>query len=237
MKIEIWSDVVCPWCYIGKRRFESALADFPHRKDVEVIYRSFQLDPTTPSAVGASATDMLAKKYRISRERAEAMNARVSGLAAQEGLEYHLETARHANTFDAHRLIHFAASHGRQSEMKERLLRAYFTESADIGETETLTRLAGEVGLDAGAARAALESEDYAGDVRADERRAQMLGITGVPFFVIDEKYGVSGAQPAEVFAQALQEIWTESHPLIRAGEQSPDVGVCEGDICEVTQG
>lgn len=236
MKIEIWSDIVCPWCYIGKRRFESALATFPHRDDVEVVYRSFELDPSAEKKSGVSSTDMLAKKYRISRERAEAMNARVSALAAQEELDYHLESARHANTFDAHRLIHFAASHGRQIEMKERLMRAYFTESADVGDTDTLVRLAAEVGLNTGEAREALQRGAFADDVRADERRAQMLGISGVPYFVIDEKYGISGAQPTEVFAQALQAIWVESHPLIRAGAQLPDAGVCEGDVCELAQ-
>lgn len=236
MKIEIWSDIVCPWCYIGKRRFESALATFPHCDDVEVVYRSFELDPSAEKKSGVSSTDMLAKKYRISRERAEAMNARVSALAAQEELDYHLESARHANTFDAHRLIHFAASHGRQIEMKERLMRAYFTESADVGDTDTLVRLAAEVGLNTGEAREALQRGAFADDVRADERRAQMLGISGVPFFVIDEKYGISGAQPTEVFAQALQAIWVESHPLIRAGAQLPDAGVFEGDVCELAQ-
>ena len=236
MKIEIWSDIVCPWCYIGKRRFESALATFPHCDDVEVVYRSFELDPSAEKKSGVSSTDMLAKKYRISRERAEAMNARVSALAAQEELDYHLESARHANTFDAHRLIHFAASHGLQIEMKERLMRAYFTESADVGDTDTLVRLAAEVGLNTGEAREALQRGAFADDVRADERRAQMLGISGVPFFVIDEKYGISGAQPTEVFAQALQAIWVESHPLIRAGAQLPDAGVCEGDVCELAQ-
>lgn len=236
MKIEIWSDIVCPWCYIGKRRFESALATFPHRDDVEVVYRSFELDPSAEKKSGVSSTDMLAKKYRISRERAEAMNARVSALAAQEELDYHLESARHANTFDAHRLIHFAASHGRQIEMKERLMRAYFTESADVGDTDTLVRLAAEVGLNTGEAREALQRGAFADDVRADERRAQMLGISGVPYFVIDEKYGISGAQPTEVFAQALQAIWVESHPLIRAGAQLPDAGVFEGDVCELAQ-
>lgn len=235
MKIEIWSDIVCPWCYIGKHRFESALADFPHRDEVEVIYRSFQLDPTAESASGVSTTDMLARKYRISRERAEAMNARVSDLAAKEGLAYHLESARHANTFDAHRLIHVAAAHGRQIEMKERLLRAYFTASEDVGDVETLVRLATEVGLDADETRSALASGQFADAVRSDERRAQMLGITGVPFFAIDEQYGISGAQPTEVFSRALQEIWAETHPLICVGSAS-DAGLCEDDFCEVAQ-
>ncbi|HKV85576.1 MAG TPA: DsbA family protein [Ktedonobacterales bacterium] len=212
MHVEIWSDVVCPWCYIGKRRFETALAQFPHRDEVEVTYRSFQLDPDAPSHSEGTITEALASKYGVSRAQAEAMNSRVSGIAAQEGLDYHLETARRANTFTAHRLIHFAGARGRQHEMKERLLRAYFTESADIGDIETLVRLAVEIGLEAEEVREALAGDAYADAVRADERRARMLGITGVPFFVIDEKYGVSGAQPAELFMDALTQAWAESH-------------------------
>lgn len=235
MKVEIWSDVVCPWCYIGKRRFEAALAAFPHRDDVEITYRSFQLDPLAPAEPSMSVTETLAQKYGVSETQARAMNARVSALAAQEGLDYHLEGARHANTFDAHRLIHFAAAHGRQHEMKERLLRAYFTESATIGDRDTLARLATEVGLDERAAQEALSTDAYAQEVRADERRAQMLGITGVPFFVIEEKYGVSGAQPTEAFEEILNEVWTENHPLARPrGAQNAEA--CDGDVCAVTE-
>jgi predicted DsbA family dithiol-disulfide isomerase len=236
MQVEIWSDIVCPWCYIGKRRFEAALAEFPHRDEVEVTYRSFQLDPEAPRDSSGTVTEALAQKYGVSRAQAEAMNDRVSGLAAEEGLEYHLETARRANTSDAHRLIHFAAAHGRQGEMKERLLRAYFTESADIGDIETLAGLAAEIGLTADEARETLAGDIYADAVRADERRAKMLGITGVPFFVIDEKYGVSGAQPTELFADALAQAWAETHPLMRPASLAQDAGVCEGDICDMVE-
>jgi predicted DsbA family dithiol-disulfide isomerase len=235
MKVEIWSDVVCPWCYIGKRRFESALAQFEHRDDVEVIWRSYQLDPSAPRDSDRTVNEVLAGKYGVSVAQAAAMNAQVSDIAAEEGLDYHLETAKYSNTFDAHRLIHLATQHGLQHEMTERLMRAYFTESATVGDTETLVKLAAEVGLDAGEVRAALESDAYAGDVRADEQRGRMFGVRGVPFFAIDEKYGVSGAQPVEVFTSALEQAWADSHPLVQlvtAGGQDADL--CEDDSCAV---
>jgi predicted DsbA family dithiol-disulfide isomerase len=240
MKVEIWSDVVCPWCYIGKRRFESALADFPHRDDIDVIYRSFELDPTAQTDAERSVTEMLAEKYGVSLAQATAMNARVTGIAAGEGLDYHLEKARHANTVKAHRLIHLAASKGRQNAMLERVMTAYFSEGEHVGDTETLVRLAADAGLDANEARTALESGAYADAVRADERRARMLGITSVPFFVVDQRYGVSGAQPAELLLQVLDEVWAESHPLrtaIGTPEGTPeDVNACEGEGCAVPQ-
>lgn len=232
MKVEIWSDVVCPWCYIGKRRFESALAEFPQRDAIEVIYRSFQLDPTAPVDSGKSVTAMLAEKYGVSLAQATAMNSRVTGLAAEEGLDYHLEKAQHANTVKAHRLIHLAASKGLQDEALERVMTAYFTEGENVGDTETLTRLAADAGLDADETRAALEGDAYADAVRADERRAHMLGITGVPFFVVDERYGVSGAQPANLLLEVLEQAWAESHPLLKVTSASADADVCEGDSC-----
>lgn len=236
MKVEIWSDVVCPWCYIGKRRFESALREFPHRDAVEVAYRSFELDPHAEVNSGKSVTEMLAEKYGVSLEQAAGMNRRVTGVAAGEGLDYHLENAQHANTVKAHRLIHFAESKGRQNEALERVMTAYFSEGENIGDTETLVRLATEAGLDGDEARAILESDEYSAAVRADERRAAMLGITGVPFFVVDERYGVSGAQPAEFLREVLERAWTESHPLITVTSASPDVDACEGDSCALPQ-
>ena len=156
MKIEIWSDVVCPWCYIGKRRFETALAQFEHKEQVEIIWRSYQLDPQSPRASQQTVNEVLAQKYGVGLAGAAEMNDRVSTLAAQEGLEYHLEHARHSNTFDAHRLIHLAASHHLQGAMEERLFKAYFTDGIAVGETEELVKLAVEVGIDADEARAAL---------------------------------------------------------------------------------
>lgn len=234
MQVEIWSDVVCPWCYIGKRRFESALSQFAHRDDVEVIFRSFQLDPAAPLTSEKTVNGMLVEKYGVSVEQAAAMNDRVSAIAAQEGLDYHLANAHYANTFAAHRLIHLAARHQRQHEMKERLMKAYFTDGADISDTETLVRLAAEAGITADEARDVLNDDAYAEDVRADERRAHSLGITGVPFFVIDEKYGVSGAQPTALLSDVLEQAWTESHPLIMAGGTEQEAGSCEGDTCAI---
>ncbi len=200
LTVEIWSDVVCPWCYIGKRRFEAAVEQFDG--EVEVVWRSFELDPSAPAVREHTATEHLAAKYGMSVEQAEASHVKMTELAAQEGLEYHFERARGGNSFDAHRLIHLAAAHGKQGEAKERVMRAYFTEGVPIGDREALIALGDELGLDA---RAALESDEYADAVREDEMLAQRIGIQGVPFFVLGRRYGVSGAQPADVLAQALE--------------------------------
>ncbi|GCE30578.1 DSBA oxidoreductase [Dictyobacter alpinus] len=236
MKVEIWSDVACPWCYIGKRRFEAALDQFAHRDQVEVIWRSYQLDPSAPRDSDQKMTEILAQKYGVSVQQAQAMNKRVEDQATEVGLEYHLDKIHHSNTFDAHRLIHLAASHNVQDAAKERLLRAYFTEGAAVGDTETLVRLATEVGIDAEEARSMLAGSAYEDDVDADIERARMFGIQGVPFFAFDEKYGVSGAQPTEVFTQVLTQAWTESHPLISVGAANADAGYCEGDNCVIPQ-
>lgn len=232
MKVEIWSDVACPWCYIGKRRFEGALAQFEQRDQVEVTWRSYQLDPGASRNPGQSVTEMLAQKYGVSLKQAEAMNERVSGLAAQEGLEYHLEQAKYGNTFDAHRLIHLAEAHNLQDEMEERLFKAYFTEGLALGDVETLVRLASEIGIDEEEARTVLSGDTYADEVRADVRKARALGIQGVPFFAIDEKYGVSGAQPTEALKEVLEQVWAESHPLIKLAVTSQEGESCEGDSC-----
>lgn len=234
MKVEIWSDVACPWCYIGKRRFERALEQFAHRDQVEVIWRSYQLDPEAPRHSDVHVSEILAQKYGVSLEQAVAMNERVSGLAAQEGLDYHMEQTKYNNTFDAHRLIHLAASHQLQDKMKERLLKAYFTEGAAVGERDTLVKLASEVGIAAEEARATLDSDAYANEVRADIQRARMFGISGVPFFAIDEKYGISGAQPFEVFQGTLEQAWMDAHPLIQVAGNAADAGSCEGDSCTI---
>jgi predicted DsbA family dithiol-disulfide isomerase len=204
LTVEIWSDVVCPWCYIGKRRFEAALAEFPH--PVETVWRSFELDPGAPAVREHTATEHLAAKYGMSVEQAQASHARMTELAAAEGLEYDFDKTRGGNSFDAHRLIHLAAAHGKQDEAKERLMRAYFTEGVAIGDREALVALAADIGLDGDEARAALDGDAYADAVREDERLAQRLGIQGVPFFVLDRRLGVSGAQPAEVLVQALEQ-------------------------------
>jgi len=244
MKIEIWSDVVCPWCYIGKRRFEEALERFEHRDDVEVEWKAFELDPTAPAVRTGNDVERLAQKYGMSLDQAQAAQDRVARLADDEGLTFDFSIARSGNSFDAHRLIHLAAERGgaaAQDAMKERLFRAYFSEGEAIGERDTLVRLATEVAVgDDGArltpdeVRAVLESDTFGDAVRDDEREAQQFGISGVPFFVVDRTYGVSGAQPADALLEVLDTAWDEAHPrtvLTPAGREGE---ACEGDDCIV---
>lgn len=234
VRVEIWSDVVCPWCAIGKRRFEAALARFPHRDDVEVVWRSFELDPTAPPSVDVGATQRLADKYGVPLAQARAMEERVTDAAAGEGLDFHLDLARPGNTVDAHRVLQLAADRGVQSAVKERLLRAYFTEGAPVADRPTLARLAGEAGLDPAEATRVLDSAAYLAEVRADQAEARALGIQGVPFFVLDRRYGVSGAQPADVLLEALERAWADAQPLTMVAE--PGTGqACTDDSCEVS--
>ena len=235
MRVDIFSDVACPWCYIGKRRFEKALDQFDHNDQVEITWHSYQLDPAAPPVSDMSMNEMLAKKYGMSLQKAAAANSQVSSLAAAEGLEYRLDKARYGNTFDAHRLIQLAYERGLQDEVEERFFRAYFTEGEALGDTETLVRLVAEVGIDAEEARAVLAGNDYAEAVRADIQEAREIGIQGVPFFIIDEKYGISGAQSSELFKKALDQVWAESHPalqLVNLGGE--DSNSCEGDSCVI---
>lgn len=208
MVLEIWSDVVCPWCYIGKRRFERALTQFPHSDQVEVVWRSFQLDPEAPRQIVGNLTELLAQKFGISPVQVATMNRQITDLATQEGLAYQLEHAQPGNTFDAHRLIHLAATNGLQTVAKERLLRAYFCEGRSISDHDTLLAIGRELGLDTDAVQTMLDGDAYGDAVRSDQQRAARLGIRGVPFFVLDGRYGVSGAQPPEVLLNALQQAW-----------------------------
>lgn len=211
MKVEIWSDVVCPWCYVGKRQFELALSRFAHADRVELQWRSFELDPRSPARVGLPMSEILQRKYGMTAEQADQANQRMTAVAAELGLEYHLDTVQPGNTFDAHRLVHLAARHGLGDAMEERLFVAYFTEGRSIGDHASLVGLAGEVGLDPDEVGVALGGDDFVAEVRDDEARASSLGITGVPFYVIDQTYGVSGAQPADVLLGVLERAWSES--------------------------
>jgi predicted DsbA family dithiol-disulfide isomerase len=213
IKIDIWSDVACPWCYIGKRNLEKGLAETAGDDDaprVEIEYHSFELSPDTPVDFEGSSAEFLAAHKGISIDEARAMNDRVSQIAEGAGLHYRFDLQQHTNTVKAHELIHFAKAHGRQLEMKERLLSAYFVEGRHVGRVDELVALAEEIGLDGAAAREALESDAYLDAVRADQAQAQAYGIGGVPFFVIDGRYGVSGAQPPEAFAQVARQVWAE---------------------------
>ena len=234
MKVEIWSDVVCPWCYIGKRHFEAALATFEHRDQVEVVWKAYELDPTGPAVRDGAYIDRLSSKYGIPAAEAQAMVDRMKESAAAAGLDFRMDIAKPGNTFDAHRVIHLGATHGIQDAVKERLLLAYFTEGEPIGDGATLVRLAVEAGLDEGDVRTVLDGDAYAEEVRVDEAEAAGFGISGVPFFVIDRTYGVSGAQPPATLAGVLQRAWDETHApaLIVAGDQ--DAPGCDGEACTV---
>ncbi|MGG5172353.1 DsbA family oxidoreductase [Pseudarthrobacter sp. J1738] len=232
MKIEIWSDVACPWCYIGKRRFESALAEFPHKDKVEVKWRSFQLDPTLPEHYDGTELSYLSERKGLDPEQVKGMFAHVAQQAAGEGLSYDFDSVVVANSFTAHRLIHLAEESGKGAEAKERLLSDHFEHGKDIGNTEHLQELGTSLGLVAEDVSAMLNSDRFAEDVRHDFAEARALGVSGVPFFVIDRKYGISGAQPAEVFASALEQAWAEANPLINVG--ATDAEACGPDGCAI---
>jgi predicted DsbA family dithiol-disulfide isomerase len=210
MRVDIWSDIVCPWCYIGKRRFEQALQTLGQRDQIEVVHHSFELDPSMDRSQTVQLMDMLAAKYRLNPAQAGEAESRVAATAAADGLGYTSDRPV-GNTFDAHRLVHLAADRGRGEETLQRLYEAHFAEGKSVFDTDALTAVAADAGLDAAEARRALIDGDYAADVRADEEQASALGISGVPFFVLDGKYGISGAQPATLIAEALQEAWRRS--------------------------
>ncbi|MCJ1707454.1 DsbA family protein [Microbacterium sp. VKM Ac-2923] len=213
IKIDVWSDIACPWCYIGKRNLENGLAATAADDDapvVEIEYHSFELSPDTPEDFHGGEVDYLSQHKGISPESAREMLDRVTGVAADAGLTYRFDILQHTNTVKAHELLHFAKEHGRQLELAELLMSAYFLEGRHVGRDDDLVEVAVEAGLDADAAREALASQRYRSAVRADQAQAQQFGITGVPFFVIDGKYGVSGAQPVEAFTQIARQVWGE---------------------------
>jgi predicted DsbA family dithiol-disulfide isomerase len=214
MHVEIWSDIACPWCYVGKRRFEAALAAFEHRDEVTVTWRSFELDPAAPSEREVDGATHLAEKYGTTREQAVAMQQRMTDVAAEEGLAFRFDIARAGNTFDAHRLIHLAAAHGMQDAMKERLMAAYLTEGEAIGDPATLAKLAVEAGLPEDEVDELLAGDRFGAEVRDDERTAAQFGIHAVPFFVVDRAIGASGAQPSETFCELLRRGWEARQPI-----------------------
>src|SRR3954464_10419089 len=214
MHVEIWSDIACPWCYVGKRRFEAALAAFEHRDDVRVTWRSFELDPDARAERGGDRAEHLAAKYGTTRVRAIEMQDHLAAVAAGDGLDMRFDLARGGSTFDAHRLMHLAAAHGAQDAMKERLLRAYLTEGEAIGDPATLDRPGIEAGLPAAEVRDLLAGDRFAAEVRDDERTAMQFGIHAVPFFVVDRAIGASGAQPSEGFGELLRRGWEARSPI-----------------------
>lgn len=233
VRVEIWTDINCPFCYLGKKRFEQALAEFPHRGDVEVVHRSFELDPTLPADVSGPVIAKIARKYGISEAQAAANERGIGTQAAAIGLPYLTEGRDYGNSFDMHRLLHFALAEGRQDALLDALYRANFAEEQSLfADHERLVGLAVGAGFDESTVRGVLADPDaYADAVRADEQEAARLGATGVPFFVFDRKYGVSGAQPSEVFARALDQAWAEREPALQT------IGggaVCGPDGCEL---
>jgi len=215
LRVDVWSDIACPWCYVGKRHLEAALAAFPHASEVDLVWRAFELDPAAPRERDRSQSyaERLASKYGCSVREAEGMIARMTDVARADGIEMRFDRARSGNTFDAHRVLHLAHTHGKQDAMKERLFLAYMTEGESLGDPETLVRLASEVGLDGEDVRAMLASDRFEREVRADEAEAREAGVSGVPFFVFGRKYAVSGAQPAEVLLRGLTLAWEDLAP------------------------
>jgi predicted DsbA family dithiol-disulfide isomerase len=210
--VEIWSDVACPGCYIGKRRFEAALARFEHGQEVRVSWRSFELDPEAPHEREGDRAERLAEKYGMTVEQAREAEQRLTAVAAEEALDFRFDLARSGSTFDAHRIVHLAGEYGLEDAMKERLLHGYFTEGELMADRDTLTRLAVEVGLDEREVADTLAGDRFAAQVRDDERTARELGIAAVPTFVVERKLGISGAQSPETLLELLREGWAK-HP------------------------
>ncbi|MFE9422707.1 DsbA family oxidoreductase [Kitasatospora sp. NPDC006697] len=236
MRVEVWGDINCPWCYIGKARFEQALAGFEHREDVEVVHRSFELDPRAPREA-RPVLPLLAAKYGLSPEQAEAAEGRIAENARGEGLPYLSDGRDAANSFDMHRLLHFAKDQGRQAELLDALYRANFADERSAFAAGRLIELAVEAGLDGEAAAAVLaDPEAYADAVREDEATASAMGATGVPFFVLDRRLGVSGAQPVETFARALEQAWESRTPVPLISVGGGDAHACGPDGCELPQ-
>ena len=221
MQVEIWSDVVCPWCYIAKRRFEAALERFGHPDEVEVVWRSFELDPTAPADDDRPMAALIAARYRCGEEEATARLGHVTSIAAGDGLEYRLDLARRQNTYDAHRVLHLARDRGLQAVAEERFLRACLSEGIRLTDEGELVRVAATVGLDAAEVADVLASDRYGDEVRSDEARARTIGAHGVPHFLVDGKYAVAGAQDATRFVQLLDRAWVDGRraepPLLEA--------------------
>ena len=210
MKVEIWSDVMCPFCYIGKRKFENALEQFAHKDEVEVVWKSFQLNPDMKTEAGKNINQYLAEVKGWSIEKAKEMNDHVSGIAKDIGLTYHLDKAVVANSFDAHRFSHLAKKYGKQNDAEEKLFEAYFTDGKNTADHQTLVQLGSEIGMDATEISTVLSSDEFADEVNQDIYEAQQVGVRGVPFFVLGEKYAISGAQESSTFLQALNKTWEE---------------------------
>lgn len=234
MQIDIWSDIACPWCYIGKRRLETALADYPHRDEVGVTWHSYQLDPTLPEHYEGTEIEYLATRKGMPEEQVREMFGHVTEQAAGEGLAYDFDRLVVANSARAHELLHLAKDRGHADAVKEALLSGHFEHGTDIGDVDTLVRVGVESGLDEGEIRAALEDGRYRAAVASDIDMARQIGVTGVPFVVVDMKYAVSGAQPPEVFREVLDTAWSERTPAIKVVDGDSDSQACGPDGCAI---
>ncbi len=224
MKVEIWSDIVCPFCYIGKRKFEMALENFEGKEQVEIEWKSFQLDPDMVVVPGQTVHEYLGKRKGTTALEGKNMNDGMTAIAKQVGLDYDFDKAVSFNTMDAHRLLHLGKKLGVQNQLKERLFKAYYTEGKNLGQTETLIQLAKEVGIDPADSGRVLECDEYRTEVLRDQYTSQQVGVQGVPFYVFNDKYAVSGAQAPELFAQVLEKVWGEEKPVLVSED---GVGFC----------
>jgi predicted DsbA family dithiol-disulfide isomerase len=236
MKIEIWSDVACPFCYIGERHLELAVESFDHRDDVEVVPRAFELDPTATKHEHRPMDEALAAKFGTTPAQVAAMQRGIAERAHAVGLEFDTTNASVTNTFDAHRLVHLAREQGLDRELLHALMRGYFAHGLKAGDPEALVAVATGVGLDEARVREVLAGDEFTSAVKADEAKARSIGVQGVPFFLIDGKYAVQGAQPVEAFTQALDEVWAKENPIQVLGGDSADAAVCTDDSCALPQ-
>jgi predicted DsbA family dithiol-disulfide isomerase len=232
MKIELWSDFACPFCYIGKTRFENALAKFPHKKHVEVVYKAYQLNPNAPKVMKGSPAEAFAKGHRMTKDQALQRFEMFKNNAKTVGLEYNYEDIQMTNTFDAHRLAKWANQFDLEQDITSRFMKAYFTDGMNLADHETLISLVKEVGLDADAAKIVLKGNDFADEVQSQITEGRQVGVQGVPFFVLNRKYGVSGAQQEAYFTQVLEKLWEEEKPLETIGES--DGPTCNDETCEI---
>jgi len=228
MTIDIWSDIACPYCYIGKRHLEEALAQFPHAEEVHINWHSFELDPQAPAKAKEDTYDMLARKYRMPRQQAQQMTRSVEDMGRKVGINFDFAKSKPVNTHQAHRLLHLAAEHGLQNEAKEALFQAYFIEGQDLSELSTLTSIGASIGLDGKLVAQTLESDAFTQEVREDEAFAHQIGVQGVPFFVFDQKYAVRGAQPVAGFVQTLEAVWEKTQTNVEVSGEACDVDGCD---------
>ncbi|QMS84814.1 DsbA family oxidoreductase [Candidatus Xianfuyuplasma coldseepsis] len=234
MKIELWSDFACPFCYIGKKRFEQALEAFPHKDQVEVVLKAYQLNPNARKVMTASPAETFAKGHRMSVDQAKQRFEMFKTQAQTVGLTYNYDIIKMTNSFDAHRLAKWSNQFGKEYELTGRLMKAYFTDGINIANMDALVKIAKEVGLDEKEAKNVLKSDKYADQVHNEINEGRQIGVQGVPFFVLNRKYGVSGAQPVEYFTQVLEKLWEEEKPKFETIDGADKGAACTDETCEI---